>query len=267
MTNGPYTFTISFAYYYELTPSSAHSLGAALRQQISPTPPPPYVSDTTILMHDIDLFSKLPIALGNNNTWTDTTYDPDGSYEIVTRTLHVNAFGTAKFPDGVTRDVLRWVEEQTRYEYDESNVFQEYVHNKEIVFVASDWTQISFEADSTYSGSGSFLSIGWKYQTKQGNASVNEISNALPEKFALLQNYPNPFNPATTISFDVVQSGFVALRVYDMLGREVATLVNGEMQPGGYSAVFDASHLSSGLYFYRLTSGNNVQTKKMTFIK
>ncbi|MER3525241.1 MAG: hypothetical protein C4326_14660 [Ignavibacteria bacterium] len=84
-----------------------------------------------------------------------------------------------------------------------------------------------------------------------------------PTSFQLHQNYPNPFNPTTHIRYSLLQSGEVTLKVFDLLGREVATLVNGSMPAGVYETTFDASMLSSGIYFYRLVSSAGVQTRKM----
>lgn len=87
------------------------------------------------------------------------------------------------------------------------------------------------------------------------------------EGFALHQNYPNPFNPATTIQYQIPQTDKVVLKIYNILGQEVQTLVNEVQFPGAYQATFDASHLASGVYFYRLTAGDYVEVKKMMFIK
>jgi hypothetical protein len=89
----------------------------------------------------------------------------------------------------------------------------------------------------------------------------------LPEIFNLSQNYPNPFNPSTVISYQLPISGSVTLKVYDLLGREVVTLVNEEKPAGSYEVSFNASQLSSGVYLYRLSSGSFIETKKMTIIK
>ena len=83
----------------------------------------------------------------------------------------------------------------------------------------------------------------------------------------LNQNYPNPFNPTTTISFSIPSSAFTSLKVYDILGNEVATLVNEEKQAGNYELQFDASNLSSGIYLYKLQVCSFVETKKMILIK
>ena len=103
-----------------------------------------------------------------------------------------------------------------------------------------------------------------------GNKSVVvnvESENIIPDEFDLKQNYPNPFNPSTTIEFAVKESGNYSLKVYDMLGQEVATLINNNINAGAYKVKFDASKLSSGIYIYRLV-GNNVNlTKKMILTK
>jgi hypothetical protein len=88
-----------------------------------------------------------------------------------------------------------------------------------------------------------------------------------PKEFALEQNYPNPFNPVTMINYQLPMNNHVILKVYDALGREVATLVNEMKKAGSYSAEFDASKLASGIYFYRLQAGEFVETKKMLLMK
>lgn len=91
--------------------------------------------------------------------------------------------------------------------------------------------------------------------------------NASPKAFALEQNYPNPFNPTTTIAYQLASFSDVKLEVFDVLGRKVGTLVNSRQAAGTYRVNFNASHLASGVYFYRLQAGNFVQTKKMMLVK
>ena len=86
-------------------------------------------------------------------------------------------------------------------------------------------------------------------------------------EYRLAQNYPNPFNPTTEVRFEIAEGGFVSLRVYDVLGREVATLVNEVMKPGTYERKFDGSRLASGVYYCRLTAGPIVATKKVMLMK
>jgi hypothetical protein len=90
---------------------------------------------------------------------------------------------------------------------------------------------------------------------------------ATPIRPDLSQNYPNPFNPGTTISFSILHASFVTLTVYDVLGREAATLVNRTMEPGTYDAGFAGAGLPSGLYFYRLTAGPFTETRKMLLLR
>lgn len=89
----------------------------------------------------------------------------------------------------------------------------------------------------------------------------------IPKEFALEQNYPNPFNPSTIIQYAVSSRQFVSLKVYDVLGNEVATLVNEYQEPGRYKVEFDASALASGVYIYKLTAGSFTSSKKMMVVK
>jgi hypothetical protein len=93
------------------------------------------------------------------------------------------------------------------------------------------------------------------------------LSTNLPNEFALSQNYPNPFNPATTFSFDVPKAAHVTLAVYNVLGQEVARLLDTEREAGTYTVEFDGSSLASGVYFYRLSAGDFTDTKKMLLVK
>ena len=96
---------------------------------------------------------------------------------------------------------------------------------------------------------------------------ITPIGNETPASYKLSQNYPNPFNPVTKIDFAIPKQGLVTLKIYDVLGREVTTLLNEVRSPGSYSIDFDASRLSSGTYFYKLSAGNFIETKKMLLIK
>lgn len=118
---------------------------------------------------------------------------------------------------------------------------------------------------------------------ESGNTSFSQLNNSriqllakvdgssskklIPKEYNLYQNYPNPFNPITTIKYDIVKSQDVKLAVYDILGREVATLVNEQQQPRSYEVKFDATYVSSGIYFYQLNAGDFIDTKKMILIK
>ncbi|HTX17125.1 MAG TPA: endo-1,4-beta-xylanase [Bacteroidota bacterium] len=102
---------------------------------------------------------------------------------------------------------------------------------------------------------------------KDNPAGVEEKASELPSSFALAQNYPNPFNPTTKIVYSIAKSSKVTLKVFDILGREVETLVNGVQPQGSYTVTFNAHHLSSGVYFYQLNAGSFSQTKKLILLK
>ncbi|MGH7602244.1 MAG: T9SS type A sorting domain-containing protein, partial [bacterium] len=96
---------------------------------------------------------------------------------------------------------------------------------------------------------------------------VEEQNEMAPVSFELMQNYPNPFNPATSIEFSIASDQFVSLKVYDVLGNEVATLVNEKKPAGFYRVSFDAKGLASGVYFYRLQAGNFAATRKLLLVR
>jgi hypothetical protein len=96
---------------------------------------------------------------------------------------------------------------------------------------------------------------------------VNEYNSTPPSSFSLFQNYPNPFNPSTVISWQLPVGNHVLLKVYDVLGREVATLINEEKPIGNYEVELDGTNLPSGIYFYRLQAGSFIVTKKMLLLK
>ena len=104
------------------------------------------------------------------------------------------------------------------------------------------------------------------FNNEDWTVDVNEEEGS-PENYSLVQNYPNPFNPNTTIKFKIPENSFVSIKVYNVLGKEVATLVNEDMNKGTYEVDFNASSLSSGVYFYKLETSNFVQTNKMVLMK
>jgi photosystem II stability/assembly factor-like uncharacterized protein len=111
---------------------------------------------------------------------------------------------------------------------------------------------------------------GWILHTSCGGAVTSVLENRSDELlrgFSLSQNYPNPFNPTTVIDYQIATRSLVSLRVYDLLGREIATLVNEEKSPGMYKASWDANTVSSGVYFYRITAGTYSVTKKLVLMK
>jgi hypothetical protein len=112
------------------------------------------------------------------------------------------------------------------------------------------------------------LGTDWKsvsYTLAATSVSKKELTS--PSKFALLQNYPNPFNPSTNIAFTLNKAGNTRLTVFDILGRQVAVLVDGMQTEGQHTVTFNASRFASGVYFYRLESAGTVVAKKMVLMK
>jgi len=104
-------------------------------------------------------------------------------------------------------------------------------------------------------------------KTQNGGVSIKNITSIIPNNFSLSQNYPNPFNPSTKIKFDLKNSGIVKIKVFDLTGKEVATLVNENLSTGSYETEFDGSGLTSGVYFYRIETDKYSEVKKMTLLK
>lgn len=96
---------------------------------------------------------------------------------------------------------------------------------------------------------------------------INNSSYKIPNEFSLKQNYPNPFNSTTNINYELPIANFIILKIYNIVGKEVATLVNEKQDPGRYSVQFYGSSLPSGIYFYRIKAGNFSKTMKMLQIK
>ena len=103
--------------------------------------------------------------------------------------------------------------------------------------------------------------------TDGGLTFIQNLNNDIPGFYSLSQNYPNPFNPVTKVKFQIPKSSFVKLIIYDLLGREITTLVNQQFKPGTYEADWDATNYPSGVYFYKLITDEFIETKKMVLIK
>jgi hypothetical protein len=135
---------------------------------------------------------------------------------------------------------------------------------------------MSLMVANNYVFTGSYGSSTWRRSFSE-IIGIRNISTEIPSAYSLGQNYPNPFNPETKIRFSLPvdrnagsvrqASLLVTLKVYDLMGREVQTLVNEQLAPGTYEATFDGNNLSSGTYFYKLTSGGFMQTKRLTLLK
>jgi hypothetical protein len=108
---------------------------------------------------------------------------------------------------------------------------------------------------------------GGVFASSERITSVDENDGKQPDSYILAQNYPNPFNPSTTIHYQLPGKGFVTLKVFNILGQEVGTLVNEDQEAGSYQIQFDGTGLASGVYFYRLSAEEFVETKKLVLLR
>jgi len=188
---------------------------------------------STVLPVELSSFSASMDKNGVKLQWVTATEVNNARFEIQRSKDGVNfvTIGTVTGM-GTTTNV-------SRYSFIDKNSFGKSVYRLK---------QVDYNGDFTYSNN-------------------VEINGTVPQKFAVEQNYPNPFNPTTTINYTVPEKSFVTLKVFDVLGREVATLVNGEVELGNHQVTFNASKLSSGVYYYTLQAGNSTSTKKMALLK
>jgi len=159
-----------------------------------------------------------------------------------------------------------------------------YAGTNNSVYVSTNYGQswINISSGSPFDSNAAIISItvadsslivgtngygAWRFPLSQLVTGINDRTSQLPSSFSLQQNYPNPFNPTTVICYSLPVSSYVSLNVYDVLGREVGTLVNEEQNAGTHNVTFNAGNLTSGVYYYRLTTGNFVDTKKLMLIK
>jgi len=189
-----------------------------------------------------DLHNNLIEELGEN--WENENWVFDRktlrSYDILDRVIEIQTYN--------------WQQNQWIGEYKNSRAYDLQGNLYQTLFQLFDETIGWYNFYLTY----------YYYELVVGVDSNYDI---LPEDKHLAQNYPNPFNPSTSIQYTVSRQQFVVLKVYDVLGNEIATLVNQEKSAGTYEIKFDASILTSGVYFYTLEAGSFIETKKMIFLR
>jgi hypothetical protein len=190
------------------------------------------------------LAQPVAVAYANNQYWDTTQYILPATTSEVTATLYYQT---------ISKEYIDFLRDQ--------NIGNTY-----------DSMQYGERLDSSWNVHGKSQPVVMTTQTVpvQPSTGVGESQANLPKRFELLQNYPNPFNPTTKVSFVIGSArggSFVSLKVIDLLGREVRTLVNETKVPGKYDVVFDAANLPSGMYFYSLTAGNIHLIRKMVLIK
>jgi hypothetical protein len=210
-----------------------------------------------------DLVAVFPSVYGASFSRTiteyDTTFNPGGSVfstntssslEVTT----VDGWGTLKFA-GKEFNCIRIRKDHTAH------------GDKEFIYMTKEGAILLFGNVSAASPDTGSVHGGGQLLFPTSLTGVDQRRDPLPASFGLAQNYPNPFNPTTTIQFTVADRQSTILKVYDLLGREMATLVNEVKDPGTYSVQFDAARLVSGVYYYRLSSGARVETRQMLLVK
>lgn len=199
-----------------------------------------------------EIIFKFPLAYGDSWTYSLTSYDTmyyngmpgQGSSSIDIRTTTVDGYGTLILPGGTSLPCLRLLQESNAGP-DASDLTIFYVTDKGTFLVVNSYF------GQPHTGTISISSI----QAVEGTLATAVTSRShVPASFSMDQNYPNPFNPSSTISYQLPTSSSVTLKVYDILGREVATLVNGMEQVGTHIVPIDGSKFSSGVYFYTITA-------------
>jgi hypothetical protein len=216
-----------------------------------------FISQNRLLLNDGNGFftdvtsTNLPVGQQNTVDGDFMDVDLDGDLDI----LAAQAF------DGTYQVLLN----------DRTGVFSNQTNM--VYFPQPSGNGIDIEEDD-FNGDGltdlylcGFQHTDYLFLAESSITSIKESKSDLnQERFELMQNYPNPFNPTTNIRFNILDHGFVSLRVYDVLGKEVAILLNEEQLAGIYEVEFQAGELSSGLYFYQLKAGSYIQTRKMILL-
>lgn len=240
-------------------------------------------SNTLLVENDDDYYNPnyLDFTIEYSLTSGNTYYLEIYNLESYTTNITLNISGGGLLPVELTSFTADLVKSKVQLNWQTATEVNNY--GFEIERSANNsWEKIGFveghgnsNSEKNYSFQDSPTSEGvYSYRLKQIDfdgkfeySSIVEVEFNTVTDFALEQNYPNPFNPTTSISYSIPQNEFVTLKVYDVIGNEVATLVNTVQERGKHEVNFNAANLSSGIYFYKLTAGNSIQIKKMMLVK
>ncbi len=202
-------------------------------------------------------FQPEPMAVNNGRGFARLDYDNDNDLDFVSVNWALEDNGLTVF-----------LNDGTGHFTPELNCFQSLATGIPRGVVASDFdldgkTDLAIIATDEFGQDSLFV----LYSTGNVSGISEENFQQIPENFSLSQNYPNPFNPSTTIRFELPESDIVTLKIFNILGEEVSTLVNTELKAGKHEYQFNANNLSSGIYFYRIQAGSFTETKKMILIR
>jgi hypothetical protein len=213
-----------------------------------------------------------PLPFTYNSQWnssftiTNTTYfNGTPFFNTIanhTETVVVDAWGDMTMPGGAVLQALR-VRSDDIYTSPSPPFYRRVISYS---FITKSGAKVDVTAIDTTAPNNGIILIEDATWRSTGIVGI-ESEDQIPTQYSLSQNYPNPFNPSTSIKYAISSRQFVSLKIYDVLGNEVATLVNEEKSAGSYEITFDASQLSSGIYFYKLQAGGFIETKKLTLMK
>lgn len=218
-----------------------------------------------------------PMSYGSQYSNIYKAYNYSGQatrYTTGFRNISIDGYGTIILPGVTYNNVMRVkvIDES----FDTVKVGGNIVSTSHTIITNYWWYRTGYKFpvfDMGYAQSGTIPSMKFAaISVKNVPVYINQISSIVPEKFELYQNYPNPFNPNTIIKFKIKKNGFVTLKVFDTLGKEIATLINETLESGTYEVQFSIDRFTnktipSGVYFYILTAGDFSETKKMVILK
>ncbi len=227
------------------------------------------------------------ISTNFGQSWTSVNSGISGAAVSDLAIINKNLFAGCN--NGIFKSTnlgLNWTEVETGIEYLNVNSFTVYENN---IFVATysglllttdsgeNWVKVdsglfsesvlALATDGIYLFAGTYNGEIWRRPLSEMITDVDDRENEISTQFVLQQNYPNPFNPSTTISFSLPSQSFVSLKIFDLLGKEVATILSEELPAGNYKREWNAQSFSSGVYFYRLQAGDFVETKKLILLR
>ena len=245
--------------YVRIANDSLLSVGSVFRLKTS-------TSDTTIYDLHRQFTAKMPISVGSIMSSRDSSYNGPGDYEIKNTTETFDAFGAITLPVGIIQSLR-----SKKVEINEVHRPGQAVTTDTVIqinWMTKEGHSVSAEIKNNSQTSGN-IQVNSVYYTWVAPTSVGvqRQQTGLPNAFMVEQNYPNPFNPTTVISYQLPADSKVSLRIYDMLGREIATLVNEQQSAGWKEVKWDASGVSSGMYIYRIGAGSFMGTKKMIVMR
>lgn len=261
---------VSIYQYLQLNSTGLRNLGNMAQKTIFFTP-----GELRTIVTPAELVYAVPLAhttTWNTNFSNETRISLGGSIVSSTTTYHnatytVDAYGTMRLPGATQSTYALRVRKLNLYTNTSGVTFPILSY----IFISRGGSLVQFNVTDTSARSGDVPvergSLVWNYSVVSDSVTDVRVGETIPNAYALRQNYPNPFNPSTTIAFDLPQTDHVTLRVFNMLGQEVATLVNETRSAGTYAVEWNAQDVPSGIYFARMQSGTFNAVRRMILVK